>query len=185
MNRSGHRETLQARQPGNVNGVRHGAFSRRTLAPRAREVADALLEAPHVVGLDRIAAEEIGAVVAMLEAIDEDLLTRGLTKRDGSARSLLELRIRLSGRLGRWLREFGATPASRLHWVEQLSRGETLAEAVRNEVVEGIRLVSRPKSGATCNSDKDKASHERHRHREHAGAGTSCLLRARRRTALG
>jgi hypothetical protein len=68
---------------------------------------------PHTVALDRLAAEEIGSVIATLERIDEELLANGLTDRRGKARSLVELRIRLSGRLERWLKEFGATPAAR------------------------------------------------------------------------
>jgi hypothetical protein len=58
---------------GNTNAVRSGVYSPRTLAPRAREVADALLAAPQAVPLDQIAAEEIGSLVALLEAIDADL----------------------------------------------------------------------------------------------------------------
>jgi hypothetical protein len=88
-----------------------------------------------------VAAEEVGAIVAMLEAIDDDLLRRGLTDRSGKARSLVDLRVRLSGRLQRWLREFGATPASRVEWVGQLAQGESLVDIVRKEVGEGNRLV--------------------------------------------
>src|SRR2546430_2705176 len=110
MNRKGNPGTLRARQPGNGNAVKFGVYSPRALVPRAREVADALLDAAHTVPLDQIAAEEIGSIVATLEAIDRDLLERGLTDRRGQARSVLDYRIRLSGRLERWLREFGATP---------------------------------------------------------------------------
>jgi hypothetical protein len=78
---------------------------------------------------------------AMIEAIDDDLLRRGLTDRSGKARTLIDLRVRLSGRLQRWLREFGATPASRVEWVGQLAQGESLVDVVRKEVGEGIRLL--------------------------------------------
>jgi hypothetical protein len=141
MNRRGHPATLRARHPGNQNSVKSGVYSPRLLAPRAREVADALLAASHTVPLDQVAAEEIGSLVALLEAIDEDLAKRGLTDRKGNARSLLDLRIRISGRLERWLREFGATPAARVEWVERISRGEAIAAALREEVAEGARLV--------------------------------------------
>jgi hypothetical protein len=158
MNKHGHKETLRSQQLGNTNAVRHGAFSRQTLAPRARELAEALLDAPHTVPLDRIAAEEIGAVVAMLEAIDDDLLERGLTDRHGDARSLVELRIRLSGRLERWLREFGATPASRVQWVERLSRGEALGDVVRNEVAHGMRLLEAAQDRGDLPSSESEGS---------------------------
>ena len=140
MNRKGHPATLRASQPGNSNALTHGAFSRRTLEPQAREVADALLELPHAVPLDRLAAEEIGALVVHLERIDE-LSANGRTDRRDSARSLLELRIRMSGRFERWLNQFGATPAARAQWVSALHAGESLAQVVRREVVEGARLV--------------------------------------------
>src|SRR4051812_39648828 len=99
MNVKGNPQTLRASQPGNKNAVKSGVYSPRALAPRAREVADALLAAPHTAPLDQIAAEEIGSLVATLEAIDLDLLERGLTDRRGHARSLLDYRVRLSGRL--------------------------------------------------------------------------------------
>jgi hypothetical protein len=140
MNKHGHRKTLQARQPGNTNAVRSGVFSPRVLSPRAEEISRALMAASHTVPLDQIAAEEIGSLVATLEAIDQDLSERGLTDRHGNARSLLEYRARLSGRLERWLSQFGATPASRAAWVETVARGEGLAAAVRRELEEGRRL---------------------------------------------
>src|SRR5262245_31685337 len=134
MNRHGHIETLQPEHFRNTSAVRHGAYSRRTLAPRAREIADELLALPQTVPLDRVAAEEVGAIVAMIEAIDDDLLQRGLTDRSGKARSLVDLRVRLSGRLERWLREFGATPSSRIEWVGRLAQGDSLVDLVRNQV---------------------------------------------------
>ena len=112
MNESGNSNNLEPQHFGNTSAVRHGAFSRRTLAPRASEIADELLEAGHTVGLDRLAAEEIGSLVAMAESMDDDLLSRGLTDRHGKARSLVELRIRISGRLQRWLRGDPAVEAS-------------------------------------------------------------------------
>ena len=53
---------LVASHPGNVNAVRHGLHSSRVLAPRAQAIAEALMELPHVVALDRIAADQIGAL---------------------------------------------------------------------------------------------------------------------------
>jgi hypothetical protein len=141
VNRKGHPATLRASQPGNCNALTHGAFSRRTLEPHAREIADALLELPYAVPLDRLAAEEIGSVVVLLERIDEELLANGLTDRRGNARSLLELQGRLSGRLERWLKQFGATPAARAQWLSALHGSESLAQVVRREIAEGTRLV--------------------------------------------
>jgi len=141
MNERGFPENLQPHQFNNTNAVQHGVYSRGVMAPRAREIAEELLALPQTVPLDRVAAEEVGAIVAMFEAVDTELLTRGLTDRSGKARSLVDLRVRLSGRLQRWLREFGATPASRVEWVGQLAQGESLVDLVRREVGEGNRLV--------------------------------------------
>ena len=86
---TGHPRTLVAAHPANGNAIRHGVYSSRALAPRAAEVADALMQLPHVQPLDRVAADEIGSIVARLEAIDADLDARGHFGR-GGARSLLE-----------------------------------------------------------------------------------------------
>ena len=61
MNAHGHPETLVPAEHGNTLGVRHGLYSRsgRVLAPRAEEIADALMKLPHAQPLDVLAAEEI------------------------------------------------------------------------------------------------------------------------------
>jgi hypothetical protein len=129
VNPSGNTETLYPAHPGNVSAVKSGIYSRtgRVLAPRAAEIAAALMEAPHTVELDRIAAEEIGQLVATLEAIDLDIAERGLRSR----RSLLELRLRASGRLEKWLTQFGATPQSRATWAATLAQGGLASEIAR------------------------------------------------------
>ena len=132
LNENGHPMTLQPSHPGNQNRLAHGAYSSNPdLSPRASEVADALMSLPHVAALDRLAAEEIGRLAALLERVDADLADRGLTRKNGEARTLLDLRRRLSGQLERWLREFGATPASRAHFAETLARGGLAAEIAR------------------------------------------------------
>lgn len=117
--------------PGNVSAVKHGAYAagNRVLAPRAAEIAEALLQLPHVQPLDRLAAEEIGALVARIEALDAALDARQPGSR-GTA-TLLDLRLRASSRLERWLREFGATPAARAEWAARLAQGGLAAEIAR------------------------------------------------------
>ncbi len=134
MNSEGHHESLIPAQPGNGNALRHGAYSPRTLTPRAQEIAAGLMAAAHTVPLDQIAAEEIAALIAIVESVDADLAQRGLLNRSGQPRTLLDLRIRLSGRLERWLREFGATPASRVDWVGKLSNTDDLLSTLRREL---------------------------------------------------
>jgi hypothetical protein len=94
----------------------------------AQEVAEALLALPHTQPIDRVAAEEIGALVARIEALDVALDARQPGSR-GTA-SLLDLRLRASGRLERWLAAFGATPAARAEWAAALARGG-LADEIR------------------------------------------------------
>lgn len=129
-NPAGHPPTLR-HDPGNTVAVQHGVYasSNRVLAPRAREIADALMAAPHTVALDTLAAEEIGALLARIEALDAALEDRKPGSK-GTA-TLLDLRLRASARLERWLREFGATPAARADWAAQLGRGGLAAEIAR------------------------------------------------------
>jgi hypothetical protein len=124
-------------QPGNTHAVRHGAYAagNRVLAPRAQEIAEALLQLPHTVGIDRLAAEEIGALVARIEALDAALDARQPGTR-GTA-TLLDLRLRASGRLERWLHAFGATPAARAEWAAALARGGLADEIRRRREGEG------------------------------------------------
>jgi hypothetical protein len=162
VNKRGHHESLQPQQFGNQNAVRHGVFSRRALQPRAEEIAADLLAAGHTAPLDRLAAEEIGSLIALVEAIDADLAQNGLTrKKTGQARSLLELRIRLSGRLQRWLESFGATPASRLQWIDGEARAQAVVETLRQQTSEGSRLLQEARErGAVADADTDASAAE-------------------------
>src|SRR6266700_5552984 len=113
MNKKGTPNNLEPAQPGNVNALRHGAYSARALEPRREEVVEELMNAPHIVPLDRFVVEEIARLWTMIEAMDADLAERGFRKRDAGTRSMIELRLRASGRLERWLREARLTPATR------------------------------------------------------------------------
>jgi len=89
------------------------------------------MSAPHTVALDRIGAEEIGALVAQLERIDSALEDGRVEGKGGQARTLIDLRSRLSGRLQGWLAAYGLTPLSRASWAESLARGGLAAEIAR------------------------------------------------------
>jgi hypothetical protein len=88
------------------------------------------VQAPHTVPLDRVAAEEIGQLVALVEAIDCDIAERGLRSR----RSLLDLRLRASGRLEKWLTQFGATHNPGPPGAATLAQGGLAAEIARRRV---------------------------------------------------
>jgi hypothetical protein len=130
---------LQPSHPGNQSAVRHGAFSRtnRILAPRAAEIADAIMSAGHVDGLDRLGAEEVGALMALIEALDNELERRGPVTRDGSPRKIVDLRLRASGRLERWLAAYGLTPAARADLLATLASGGLAAEIARRRAENG------------------------------------------------
>jgi hypothetical protein len=121
---------LVAAHPGNVNAVRHGLWSDRVLEPRVQEVADTLMELPHAIPIDRLAAEECARLIARIERIDADLDERGHFGRSG-ARSLLQHRARLSKELRSWLEQFGATPKSRAQWARTMAMGGVAAEMQR------------------------------------------------------
>jgi hypothetical protein len=127
MNNDGTSANLVAAHPGNRNAVRSGIFSRtgRVLAPRAREIADELMTAPHVSTLDATGAEEIGALIALIEAMDADIAERGLTRR-GDARALVKLRLQASRRLQDWLAAYGMTPRSRAEFLREHLAGRSL-----------------------------------------------------------
>ena len=100
------------------------------LAPRAEEIAADLMALPHAHEIDRVAAEEIGSLVARIEAIDRDLDERGHFGRNG-ARVLLDHRARLSKALLSWQREFGATPKARFDFAARLGAGGLGSEIQR------------------------------------------------------
>ena len=81
--------------------------------------------------LDALAADEIGSIVARVEAIDLDLDQRGQLGRNG-ARSLLEHPVRLSRELRSWLKEFGGTPKARADFARAIALKPNYAEAFYN-----------------------------------------------------
>jgi hypothetical protein len=115
--------------------VRSGVWSRtgRILEPRAREISDAILDAPHVNGLDAIGAEEIGSLVAIVEACDAEL-SRSLVGRGNRDRlGLLKIRLGASRRLEEWCRQYGLTPRARAEMASTLAAGESIADALRRK----------------------------------------------------
>ena len=89
------------------------------------------MSAPHLSELDRTGAEEIAALISVIEAIDADLAKKGI----GGRRSLLDMRLRASGRLERWLAAYGFTPQGRATWAATLASGG-LAEEIRRRRVD-------------------------------------------------
>ncbi|UGS36099.1 hypothetical protein [Capillimicrobium parvum] len=124
MNQTGHPQTLQAVQLGNRNAEQHGLYAGpgRELDPLAQEVADWLMQARHTEPLDLMAAIEIGKLAVLIDRVDT-ALGDGVVERKGQPRGLIDMRIRLSSRLEKWLRQFGLTPAARADFAKALAGG--------------------------------------------------------------
>jgi hypothetical protein len=71
-NPNGYPDTLVPAPEGNALAAKHAAYSARLREPRAREVAERIMAAPHTNDLDELGAVEIGRLEALIEAIDAD-----------------------------------------------------------------------------------------------------------------
>ena len=123
-------------QRANAHNARHGAYSARLREGRARAVADAIMDAPHTVGLDEYGALEIGRLVALCDALDVALGQRGVTGKGGKVRDLVDARLRASRRLAEWLDRYGMTPKGRAEWARQLAEGGLAAEIARRRAAQ-------------------------------------------------
>ena len=142
-NPEGTPENLVAVQPGNQNRLRHGIYSEQgALDPRTAQVAEAILAEPHTVPLDEIGAVAIGRTVALLDAITADLEERGLTRKNGEARSMIDKHLSATRRLAELLDSYGMTPKGRAEWARQLAEGESLAQTIRRKREEAERAAS-------------------------------------------
>jgi hypothetical protein len=108
VNPKGHTRSLVASHPRNANAHRSGAFSRapRPHGERADEIAEAIMSARHVDDLDGLAANVVGRLVSLIEAIDGDIERRGTLTRAGDPR-------RISGRDRAW----GAASPEKPRWL--------------------------------------------------------------------
>lgn len=128
-NPNGNVANLLASHPGNSNRLSHGVYSQR-VPPEAADLADALMaELPHAAPSDRLAVEEAAAIVALIGRIDAALAERIAGR--GQVRALLDIRVRLSGRLERWLAALGATPQARAALGSTVASGSLAAELAR------------------------------------------------------
>lgn len=158
MNKKGNPKTLRASQPRNLNALKSGVYSQRARSDREEEIKSALLAAPFTVPLDESAAAEIASLMSIIEAADRELNEHGLVDRLGRPRGLLDYRIRLSSRLERWLRQFGATPQARAELAAQLGQSGPMRALLEADVAEGERLLRSSPAGVLPPAD---ASEER------------------------
>lgn len=141
MNKKGNPKTLRASHPGNLNALKSGVYSQRARRARELHIKNALLAAPFAVPVDEFAAIEVARLMATIEAVDHELNERGLVDRRGNPRALLDYRIRLSGRLERWLRQLGATPQARAELTGRLGQRGAMQALIAVDIAEGEQLV--------------------------------------------
>jgi hypothetical protein len=103
MNKNGNPGSLVAAHPGNANAAKYGVYSPRLTQPRAAEIVAELMQTFEFTVTQRVALVEFAGCSAVLEAIDLDLMERGVVDRSGEARSLLNHRSRIVRQLDHWL----------------------------------------------------------------------------------
>jgi hypothetical protein len=109
--------------------MQHGAYSRK-LPPETADLADTLMaELPHAAASDRAAVTEAASLLLLIDRIDSVLGDRIAGR--GQVRALLDIRVRLSGRLERWLTALGATPQARAALGSTVASGSLAAELAR------------------------------------------------------
>jgi hypothetical protein len=115
----------------------HGAQSRRVQVERARELAEWVLTMPHVTDLDWPAAAEIGRLLAMAEALDADLASRGVTTGSGAVRGAATLRLSVSKTIMSWCQALGMTPRARAEIAAALGQSGLASEIARRRALNG------------------------------------------------
>jgi len=93
------------------------------IGERSKEIAEGLVQSFEFTPAERVAVAEAARCIALLEAIDNDLDERGIVDGRGKERRLVELRVRVSGRLERWLDKFAGAMEQQLRG-QDVSKGE-------------------------------------------------------------
>jgi hypothetical protein len=109
MSRSGHPQTLVARQVGNSNALKHGISSPKKMSERAAEFAAEICAVCDFPFSKYPAVEQAARCMAYLTAIDDYLDEHGLVDRKGKPNYLIDKRARFSRELERWWTELVPT----------------------------------------------------------------------------
>ena len=109
--------------------IEHGLRSERTrprIEERGREIAEHLLRAGHLdPTLDEVACVEVGRLIAVIEACDRSIESRGVVTGSGGARNIVSIRLSASRALESWLSQLGQTPRARADVVSALREATT------------------------------------------------------------
>lgn len=127
-NPNGYPASLVPAPAGNLRSLKHGLYSPRSLEPRAREIADALMEAPWLQPFDVLGVEELASLQATLEQVDRALAEK---PRGTGRKNLLDAKVRLTREMRAWAREAGLTARSRWEFAAGMSFSERVEERVR------------------------------------------------------
>lgn len=123
-------QNLVARHNGNASALKHGLHARpELLAPEIAGRVSELAELPWASSADRIALEEVGRLLVLIDRVDADLAKRGPTR----TKTLLDQRVRLSRALHRWLESLGATPQTRAAWAGRLKLAAEIRAALNGD----------------------------------------------------
>jgi hypothetical protein len=123
-------DNLVAAHPDNTNALKSGVYSRtgKPLEGRVAELVTAIMEVGHANPLDELIAAELAHQLALAERMDEDIEQRGIVKpRSGEARSIVDLRLRVSRRIQELLTALGLTPKARHDFARSLAAGSLAA----------------------------------------------------------
>jgi hypothetical protein len=137
---NGNPGSLVASHPGNTNAVKYGVHSPRLIAARATEIEDQLTCSFDFSVTQRFAVNEVARVAAMLEAIDRDVVERGVVDKRGEPHSVVNLRSRDARQLDHWLTKIAPV----------IERAQQLALGGRDRIDRGLvgRTRNRPNDAA-------------------------------------
>jgi hypothetical protein len=110
VNTNGNTATLTPFETANVAAVKHGVWSERLREPRARELFEELMQAPHVTELDAVGAVQIARLEALIESCEDAVSRNGVMK----ARAAADIMLRAIRRQTELLDRYGLTPRGRL-----------------------------------------------------------------------
>jgi hypothetical protein len=127
----GNPASLVPAEQGNTRTLKHAAYSPRMREPRAREIAERVMQAPWASDLDELGALEIGRLEALVEAIDAALSDGRVEDGRGRPRALIDMRLKASRRLQEWYILYGLVPHARAAWAKQLADGGIVGEIAR------------------------------------------------------